>query len=76
VGPSLSFGKADAVVVICEDILLADAYATAIGNKVKTPNDVEKRIKQAEQFPEILSLLIICEDKIGVKGEFEIRILK
>ena len=76
VGPSLSYGKADAVVVICEDILLADAYATAIGNKVKTPNDVEKRIKQAEQFPEILSLLIICEDKIGVKGEFEIRILK
>lgn len=76
VGPSLSYGKADAVVVICEDILLADAFATAFGNKVKTPNDVEKVIKQAENHPEILSLLIICEDKIGIKGEFEIRILK
>jgi ApbE superfamily uncharacterized protein (UPF0280 family) len=76
VGPSLSYGKADAVVVICEDILLADAFATALGNKVKKPNDVEKIIKQAEQFPKILSLLIICEDKIGVRGEFEIRILK
>ena len=33
VGPSLSFGKADAVVVVCEDVLLADAFATAFGNK-------------------------------------------
>lgn len=76
VGPSLSFGKADAVVVICEDILLADALATAFGNKVKSPGDVEKVIKQAGNFPEIQSLLIICEDKIGIKGENEIRLLK
>lgn len=76
VGPSLSYGKADAVVVICEDILLADAFATAFGNKVKSPNDVEKVIKQSEKYPEILSLLIICEDKIGIRGEYEIRVLK
>lgn len=76
VGPSLSYGKADAVVVICEDALLADALATALGNKVKSPNDVEKVIKQSEKYPEILSLLIICEDKIGIRGDNEIRILK
>ena len=76
VGPSISFGKADAVVVICEDVLLADAFATAFGNKVKSPNDVEKVINQSEKYPEILSLLIICEDKIGVWGDFEMRILK
>jgi len=76
VGPSLSYGKADAVVVVCEDILLADALATAFGNKVKSPEQVENVIKQAENFPEIQSLLIICEDKIGIKGENEIRILK
>lgn len=76
VGPSLSYGKADAVVVVCEDVLLADAFATAFGNKVKTPNDVEKVINQSEKYPEILSLLIICEDKIGIKGEYEMRILK
>lgn len=76
VGPSLSFGKADAVVVVCEDVLLADAFATAFGNKVKSPNDVEKVINQSDKYPEILSLLIICEDKIGIKGENEIRILK
>jgi len=76
VGPSLSFGKADAVVVICEDAVLADAFATAFGNKVKSPNDVEKVINQSEKYPEILSLLIICEDKIGIRGEYEMRILK
>ncbi|HSO85705.1 MAG TPA: UPF0280 family protein [Draconibacterium sp.] len=76
VGPSLSFGKADAVVVICEDVLLADAFATAFGNKVKSANDVEKVINLSEKYPEILSLLIICEDKVGIKGDFEMRILK
>ena len=76
VGPSLSYGKADAVVVVCDDVLLADAFATAFGNKVKSPDHVEKVIKQVDNFPEIQSLLIICEDKIGIKGENEIRILK
>jgi ApbE superfamily uncharacterized protein (UPF0280 family) len=76
VGPSLSFGKADAVVVICEDAALADAFATAFGNKVKSPNDVEKVIKLSEKYPEILSMLIVCEDKIGIRGEYEMRILK
>nr|WP_320023609.1 UPF0280 family protein [uncultured Draconibacterium sp.] len=76
VGPSLSYGKADAVVVVCRDILLADALATGLGNKVKSPDHVEKVIKQAENFQEIQSLLIICEDKIGLKGDNEIKILK
>ena len=76
VGPSLSYGKADAVVVICEDVLLADAFATAFGNKVKSAADVEKVIKYSEKYPEILSLLIICEDKIGIRGDYEMRVLK
>ncbi len=76
VGPSLSFGNADAVVVVSKDVLVADAFATAFGNKVKSPADVEKVLNQAEKYPEILALLIICEDKIGIRGEFEIKILK
>jgi len=76
VGPSLSYGKADAVVVIAENVLIADAFATAFGNKIKSPDDVEKIINQAEKYPEILSLLIICEDKIGVRGDYEIKLLK
>ncbi|MCD6354769.1 MAG: UPF0280 family protein [Prolixibacteraceae bacterium] len=76
VGPSLSYGKADAVVVVCEDALVADAFATAFGNKVKKPDDIEKVIKFSEKYPEVLLLLIICDDKIGIRGDFEMKILK
>ena len=49
VGPSFSAGKADAVMVICKDVLLADAFATVFGNEVKTPNDIERAINMAEK---------------------------
>ena len=35
VGPSLSFGKADAVCVLSKSAALADAAATAVGNVVR-----------------------------------------
>lgn len=76
VGPSLSYGKADAVVVAADDIVLADAWATALGNKVKSPDHVEKVIRFAENITDIKALLIICEDKIGIQGDLEMRILK
>ncbi len=76
VGPSLSFGNADAVAVVCKNILLADAFATAIGNEVKHQEDLEKALKLSEMFTEILSLVIIKDEKIGVRGEYEIKIIK
>ncbi len=76
VGPSFSFGKADAVAVACSDVLLADALATAIGNKIKHPDDIEMVLEYTEKFPEVLSVVIICKDKVGVRGEYEIKLLK
>lgn len=73
VGPSLSFGKADAVMVACASPVLADAWATALANRVKTPADIKSVLKYSEQFPEIRSLVIICEDKTGIRGNFEVR---
>jgi uncharacterized protein len=73
VGPSLSFGKADAVMVACYSPALADGWATALANKIKSPVDIEPVLKYSEQFPEILSLVIICEDKTGIRGNFEVR---
>ena len=75
VGPSLSFGKADAVAVTCENVLLADALATMLGNEVKSPEDIQKVLELSEKFPEIISVVIICEDKVGVRGKFEIKLL-
>jgi uncharacterized protein len=76
VGPSISFGKADAAMIVCRNTALADAFATAFGNRVKTPDDVQAVICQTEQFPEILSAVIICRDKIAIRGKFEMKVIK
>ncbi|HAH24515.1 MAG TPA: UPF0280 family protein [Prolixibacteraceae bacterium] len=76
VGPSISLGKADAAMIVCRNTALADAFATAIGNRVKSPEDVQKAIDQTELFAEILSAVIICGDKIGIRGKFEIKLIK
>jgi ApbE superfamily uncharacterized protein (UPF0280 family) len=76
VGPSLSFGRADAVAVVCKDVLLADAFATALGNNVKVPEDIEGVLTFSEKYTEILSVVIVCGDKVGVRGELELKILK
>lgn len=76
VGPSVSFGKADAVMIVCKNTALADAFATGFGNLVKTSEDVQRVTQQTEQFPEILSAVIICHDKIGIRGQFEMKLLK
>ncbi len=72
VGPSVSLGKADAAMVACADTALADAWATAIGNKVKNQADIETQLDCMGHHPEIISLLIICEENVGVRGRFEL----
>jgi uncharacterized protein len=75
VGPSLSFGNADAVMVACYSPVLADAWATSLANRVKSPGDIESVLTFSEHYPEILSLVIICEDKTGIRGNFEVRFI-
>lgn len=76
VGPSVSFGKADAVMIACHHTALADAFATAFGNRVKSSEDVPIVIAQTEGFAEILSAIVICGDKIGIRGKFEMKMIK
>ena len=71
-GHSLSFGKADAVTVISEDIPLADAVATALGNRIKKPEDVEKGLDWVRNIKGILGTLIIIDDQLGAWGEIEL----
>ena len=72
VGHSLSFGKADAVVISCHDTALADAFATAVCNLVKTPDDIKKAGEYMSRFKEILSAVIIIGDKVYASGSFDI----
>jgi ApbE superfamily uncharacterized protein (UPF0280 family) len=51
IGHSLSFGKADAVVVIADTSTLADAAATGIGNLIISAQDIPRGVDQAQKIP-------------------------
>lgn len=72
IGHSLSFGKADAVTVISRDAALADAAATALGNIVQTPHDINKALDLAPAIPAVDGALVIIQDKIGIWGNLEL----
>jgi ApbE superfamily uncharacterized protein (UPF0280 family) len=76
VGPSLSFGKADAVTVISDSVLLADAAATAIGNMIKTKKDIEQGLIYAQKIKSIKGVVIIKEDKMGLWGDINFTVIK
>jgi ApbE superfamily uncharacterized protein (UPF0280 family) len=76
VGHSFSYGKADAVMVVCSSPLIADALATALANQIKTAEAVNQVLSYSELFPEIEAMVIVCEDKVGIRGNFETRCIK
>jgi len=76
VGPSLSFGKADAVTVISDSVLLADAAATAVGNIVKTRKDVEQGLVYAQKIQGVKGVVIIKDDKMGLWGDINFTVVK
>ena len=74
VGPSLSFGKADAVMMVCRDALLADGYATVFANQIQTTADIDPVLNLIAREKDILSALIVKDDKMGIIGQFELKL--
>ncbi len=72
VSHSLSFGKADAAMIISKDAALADAVATATGNVVKSVDDIEKGINIAKSIDGVKGVLIVVKDKMGSWGEVKL----
>lgn len=73
VGPSLSFGYADAAVILCRDAATADAWATAACNRIQTTEDIGPTLTFLKTHPEVLAGLIVVGDKVGVQGAFRIK---
>lgn len=73
VGHSLSYGKADAVIVLSKSAALADAAATAIGNLIIQPDDIPSGIEFARGIDGLSGVVIIQDDKIGLWGKVKIR---
>ncbi|MCS7202758.1 MAG: UPF0280 family protein [Dictyoglomus sp.] len=72
VGPSLSFGNADAVVIVSKSAIFADALATAVGNMIQKPEDIDLGIEYAKGFKEVFEVIIILGEHLGVWGRYEI----
>jgi ApbE superfamily uncharacterized protein (UPF0280 family) len=72
VGPSLSFGRADAVCVLAPSASLADAAATAVGNLVASSADLPQGLEKAQTIPSLTGAVIIIGDKLGAWGSVEL----
>ncbi len=72
VGPSLSFGIADAVCVISPSATLADAAASAIGNRIKSRDDIKKSLEYGINIPGISGIIIIVGREMGAIGDVEL----
>ena len=72
VGHSLSFGRADACVVLSFSTALADAAATAIGNLIAGVDDIPRGIEFAKCIEGLKGVVVIKGDQIGVWGEVKI----
>ena len=72
VSHSLSFGKTDATLIISDSAALADAAATAVGNAVKSKEDIERGVEVARSIDGVKGVLIIVGDKMGTWGEIKL----
>ena len=66
------FRSADAACVIAENAALADAAATALGNRVPDAGAINAALKWAGTVPEIIGAVVIVGDKLGVWGRVEL----
>jgi ApbE superfamily uncharacterized protein (UPF0280 family) len=72
VGPSVSLGSADAVTVLAHSGALADAVASAAGNRVHHAEDIEAAIEVAASIPGIVGAVIVVGGAMGAWGEIDL----
>jgi uncharacterized protein len=72
VGHSLSFGYADAVIVFSPSTSLADAAATAIGNRVRMADDIPEALEFAQGIKGLKGVAIIKGDNMGLWGQIRL----
>ena len=69
-GPSLSFGEAEMVTVVSQSSTRADAFATAIANRIRPRCDP---LKILNNYPFLKAVSIVWRGKLWYKGDFELR---
>ena len=72
VGHSLSMGNADAVCVVAAGCALADAAATAIGNRIRSPREIKPAIAFGRRIDGVLGIVVVWGREIGAWGRVEL----
>jgi ApbE superfamily uncharacterized protein (UPF0280 family) len=72
VGHSISFGRADAAVILARSTPLADACATAVCNLIQGKSDLPKGVEFAKKVPGVIGGIIIIKDKMSVWGKVKL----
>lgn len=77
IGHSLSFGKADLVVVRAGDASLADAAATALANALTGAEAMDRVLAMAQSWEHLglQGVFTQCEGKIGVWGKMQLAVI-
>jgi len=71
-GHSHSYGTADTVTVLARDGALADAVATAAGNRVHAPDDVHAALAFSLGVEGVRAAVVTAGGAIGVLGDVEL----
>ena len=71
-GHSLSFGFADAALVVSHDTALADAVATKLSNEIINESSLEPALDYAINIPGIKGVLGIVGSVLGAAGDIEL----
>lgn len=87
IGPSHSYGRADAALVLAKNAALADAFATALGNRIHAADDLQAAVRDlclytrldknaAEKIttlrPQVRGALVILADRMAAAGNIEL----
>jgi ApbE superfamily uncharacterized protein (UPF0280 family) len=72
IGHSYSAGKADAVCVLSHECALADAAATAIGNRVASAKDLTEAIDFGQQIEDVRGIVLVIGEQIAMWGDLEL----
>ena len=65
-------GLADAAVVLAPSAALADATATAVGNVVKSEQDIDAAIERGKQIKGITGIVVIVGGSMGAWGDIKL----
>ena len=68
IGHSCSRGRANAVTVIAQDSTTADAAATAIANRINSPEDIHRQVAELESGSGLQGVVACCDDRLASWG--------